>query len=116
MKRFGIIICILFSCIVTYAQKVYETSSSIEADVTICEVQSPIQADVIVYKADNPVYPGIEKNKGIWWFAPNTIMANINICKVPEVSAQLKVYYTNSPVEARWVNPQKKYLMALSNN
>lgn len=92
------------------AQMVCEVPSSVMADVTICKVSNPILADVIVYRAESSSNPAIQKNEGVWYFCPNQIMANFNICYVPEVSADLKVYFTDNPILAGWKNPQKKYL------
>lgn len=114
MKSKNLILIMLLSVftLTGKSQKVYETQSPIEADVQYCITSLPLVADVMVYRASSPIFPGIDKNEGIWYFCQSPVEAQIKICKVPEVQAQLKVCFTDSPIMAGWQNEEKKALMS----
>ena len=111
MTRILLSLIFSVSTLVGKSQMVYEVSTPFFADVKYSLVQSPIFADVVVYKAPNPSYSGIKENRGVWYFCPNRSMANLTVCKTDEIQADLKVYFTDSSVFAKWNNTQKKKQM-----
>ena len=100
-------ICLFLGPYFLTAQLVYEVSNF--GNIKYHEVETPNMADIIVYKAPNSIYPGIDKNEGIWFFCQNQSMAKLTVQAMPfSIEADLNVYFTKYPIIAKWINEEKK--------
>ena len=93
-----------------FAQKIYTTDYSYQADFKVFVVKYEYMADLVVYRTDRECRA--TDNKGIWYFTDKSYRADKKIYFTDyEYQADLKIYFTDSEYKAVWKKNSKKHLL-----
>lgn len=110
MKKYILILSLVFIAFVVNAQKIYSVKYSSQADIKVFVVKYESQCDIKVYKVDYESQAS--GNEGKWFFVKYESQAKKKIFFVDyESQADLKVYFVDYSSQAGWKNNSKKQLL-----
>ena len=108
MKVIQLLLILLCTSTVTFAQKVFSTDYASQADVKVFVVKYESQADLKVYKVKYESQAG--ENDGNWFFTKYSSQSQKKIYFVQyESQADVKVYFVAYESQAGWRNNAKKH-------
>jgi len=90
------------------AGEIYESAPEILNPITVFVVERKLDADLIVYRTDNPA--ASKGHDELWCYTHEAGTGHVNVKYVDApFKADVKVYFTNFQMEAKWQHPENKF-------
>ena len=107
IKKFPILIVMLFLIQNIWAQRIFEAKAEYNADYNVFVVDRDYKADLLVYKVDRDYKA--KGNVGLWYFTDAEYNADVKVFFVDrDYKSDLKIYFVDRDYRAGWRNEKKR--------